>query len=186
MNLDRSDLAEQLSVRKENFKGAVSFSFETRGRALATFAFSVVLTGLFVLSSFPGYSIQMIGADINYLNNALNALTLNYYHSSGAIGLASVMAYSMIISISFVNLISSIQLFDLRQFFKGAGSASPGVLIGGCAGCGAGLLGFFGFGGALALLPFGGNGLRLLGIGLLIFFLSESGNPEKCRIEDNQ
>ncbi|MFB6158627.1 MAG: hypothetical protein ABEJ95_03100 [Candidatus Nanohalobium sp.] len=166
----------------KNLVESVKYSFGNLRKSSATVFLSVLLLVFLVLGSFPGYSLQMLGTTPAYFGEAFTALSFNLYASAGFLGLVTVLVYSIATSIAVVNIYSLIQINGGWTALKGAGGVTPGFLIGSCAGCGAGILGFLGFTGAVALLPFSGNGVRIVGILFLTYFLGKIGNPRKCRV----
>jgi hypothetical protein len=166
----------------ENLVESVKYSFSSTKKASVTVFLSALLLAFLVLGSFPGYSLQMLGSNPAYFGEAFTALSFNLYASAGFLGVITVLVYSIATSIAVVNIYSLVQINGGWTALKGAGGVTPGFLIGSCAGCGAGILGFLGFTGALALLPFSGNGVRILGIIFLVYFLGKIGNPSKCSL----
>ncbi|MFB6145880.1 MAG: hypothetical protein ABEJ99_05255 [Candidatus Nanohaloarchaea archaeon] len=133
-----------------------------------------------MLLSFPGYSIQMFSAGTGYWWMAIKALTQNTIASNGYTGLMVTISYAALTAIAFTNIALQLKAGGLSK--KGILSVGPGFLVTGCAGCGAGLIGFMGFAGALSLMPFGGASLKLLGAALILYFLAENGNPRVCNL----
>ena len=160
---------------------ALSFPLTTNRRALGAAALSVVTYVGLILSSFPGYSAQMLGADIGYINDAVLALTANTYATIGPFGLGLIVAYAVLTGVALTNVVTQLRMQDISGVRDLLG-VIPGLLASGCASCGAGVLGLLGFAGALAAMPFDGNLLRLGGIALLLFFLARSGDPRSCRV----
>lgn len=160
---------------------ALSFPLTTNRRALGAAVVAVVTYVGLVLSSFPAYSAQMLGADLGYLDDAVLALTANTYASIGPFGLGLVVAYAVLTGVALTNVATQLRMQDVSGVRDLLGVV-PGLLASGCASCGAGVLGLLGFAGALAAMPFDGNLLRLGGIVLLLFFLARSGDPRSCRV----
>lgn len=134
---------------------------------------------MITLSSFPEYSVQILSFDLFYLPEAVSALTMNTYQGAGLLGVVLVVIYAVFTGVAIVNLTALIRAKGWHGAV-GAGSMTPALFIGGCAGCGAGLLGLVGMFGALAIFPFDGNLVRLGGIVLLVVFLTKTGNPRTC------
>lgn len=158
---------------------AVAYSF-TRKRAVATLALSSLGYSLLVLSTFPEYSYQMFVLPSSIFV-ALKALSINILETTGITGFVLTLVYGLLIGVSAVTGYTLVKINGIQQI-KSASGILPGFLAGGCAGCGAGILGLMGYAGAVALLPFNGNLIRLLGIFLLLYFLMETGDPRTCEL----
>ncbi|MDY6769425.1 MAG: hypothetical protein SVU88_00465 [Candidatus Nanohaloarchaea archaeon] len=150
---------------------------------VAAAGLTAVIFSVFVLSTFPSYTLQLLGADVGYVGAALAALTTNLYASIGALGVGLTVVYSALTAVVLLHLSIQVQTAGLSASFGGASGAVPVFLIGGCAGCGAGVVGLLGAAGALALLPFNGNGVRLLGVVFLLGFLAYQGDPRTCTLD---
>lgn len=162
-------------------RSALSYPFGSVRRASATLLLAALTYCLLVLSTFPTYSVQMLGAGVGYLDTVLVSLTRTTVRSNGWIGLGLIVVYAALTGVALVNAAAQFSM----QGLSGAtdlGGTLPGLLASGCAGCGAGLLGLFGFAGALAAMPFHGNLLRVGGLALLVFFLGRTGDPRTCRL----
>lgn len=146
-----------------------------------TFASALLMFVLLVLSSFPEYSYQLVAANPLLIFTAVAALTGNLSASSGVLAVFLTIIYSIVGGVAISNLVDQFRLQS--SGVKEAGLLSPGLVVSGCAGCGAGVLGLVGLGGALASLPFQGNLVRAGGILLLVFFLGRTGDPTKCSVE---
>ncbi len=161
---------------------AVRFSGGTLRRAIATLVIAAATFVLLMLTSFPGYSWQMLNRSVFYLDEVISMHVWGLQQSSGTIGLVLAISYAVLTGIALVNMSTLVQVNGLRSMVSGTGSLTPALLVGGCASCGAGLLGLLGFVGAGALLPFHGNGIRFAGILLVLGFLASTGNPRTCNI----
>ncbi|WP_227738987.1 hypothetical protein [Halorientalis pallida] len=139
-------------------------------RTLVTVYVAAVIYCLLVLSTFPTYSAQLLGADIAYFDEAILALTANTYQTAGAVGLGLVCGYAIMTGIAVTAAVGRVRVAG-SQNARRLSAVLPGLLASGCASCGAGLLGLVGLAGALATLPFDGNLLRLAGL-LLAGWLS--------------
>lgn len=169
-----------MSFNRVKLGEALKSVFSNLRRISAVSAISAVIFVLLVLSSFPEYSYQMLGYGLGYIPVAFEALLTNM---SRTVGLSSIILtgiYSVAVAAAIVHGYLHLKFHGLE--LKGLASIGPGLIATGCAGCGAGILGFAGFFGALAFLPLQGDLVKLAGIGLLIFFLGSSGSPEKCGI----
>jgi hypothetical protein len=136
---------------------------------------------LLIFSTFPGMSIQMLGAGLHWMDETLILLMENVLATNGWLGLSLVFAYAILTGIAVVNTAAQINVTGVSSLSDLLG-VLPGLVASGCASCGAGLLGFLGFAGALAAMPFHGDLLRVGGIVLLLAFLARAGDPRKCRI----
>jgi hypothetical protein len=168
----------------EGFLAAVGYPLTTTPRTLLAAGIAVVTYVLLVLSSFPAYSMQMLGAGIGYLDDAVLALTANTHATIGTLGLGLVVAYAVATGIALTTALGRVRHAG-RGGAQGVSSVLPGLLASGCASCGAGVLGLLGFAGALATLPFHGNLLRLGGLLLLAGYLARVGDPRRCRVRSD-
>lgn len=165
----------------EELLKALVYPFTSPTRALVGTGVAVVTYAILVLSSFPEYSIQMVGADVAYLDDAVVALTANTYATVGPVGLTLILCYAVLTGVAVVVAGARIRQMGLRGT-SGLSSTLPGLIVSGCASCGAGLLGLLGFAGALATLPFHGNLLRVAGLFLLVGYLVRVGDPRSCTL----
>ncbi|WP_158057170.1 hypothetical protein [Halorussus halophilus] len=173
-----TDTASRLG---RQLRDALSYPFET-GRRVAAVAVVTVLTYvLLVLSTFPGMSMQMLGAGVHWFDETLVLLTQNTYATNGATGLGMIVLYALLTGIAVVHTAGQIRTTGVSSGSDLFG-VLPGMVASGCASCGAGLLGFLGFAGALAALPFHGDLLRVGGIVLLLGFLARAGDPRECSL----
>jgi len=174
-----------LTASIERFGGrlraALAYPVETPRRAFAAGGVAVVTYVLLILSTFPEMSMQMLGAGLHWFDETLLLLTENTYATNGATGLGMIVVYAALTGVAVVNTAGQVRT-------AGVSSASdligvlPGLVASGCASCGAGLLGFLGFAGAMAALPFHGDLLRVGGLVLLLGFLARSGDPRQCSL----
>lgn len=166
---------------REGLEGALKSSFSSPSRFALTVAAASASYVLLILSGFPDYSWQLLSASVFYVDDALIALTGNTLKTAGALGILTTVIYSLLVGTAITNFVLSLSL-ESWSGYTNLGAAMPGFLATGCAGCGAGLLGFLGLGGALAMMPFQGNGIRLGGIALLLYFIAKTGDPGKCEV----
>ena len=145
------------------------------GLAVCTYA-------VLILSTFPGFSIQLLARNPTDLFYGVATLTRETYRSVGWVGLGLIVGYALLTGVAATHAITLSGRARRRNASTLLGVV-PGVLAAGCAGCGAGVLGALGFVGALATLPFDGNLLRLAGLLLLVFFLGRTGDPRTCAID---
>jgi len=163
------------------FVAAMAYPFTSTARTVGTVAVAAVTYCLLVLSSFPTYTMQMLGADLAYADDALLALTANTYQTIGALGLGLIVVYAVVTGVALTAAVGRVRYVGVSGA-RGLSSVLPGLVASGCASCGAGVLGLLGFVGALATLPFHGNLLRLGGLVLLLGYLSRIGDPRQCSI----
>jgi hypothetical protein len=162
---------------------AVGYATATARRALATAAAAAAAYCLLVLTAFPGYTAQLLGADATYLGEALVALSANTAATAGVVGIALVVLYALVTGVAVVVAVGQFRFAGGTAAASGSVSGVlPGLVASGCASCGAGLLGALGFAGALAALPFHGNLLRVAGLAVLVWFLARAGDPSTCRV----
>jgi len=160
---------------------ALAYPLTSGWRTLMAGLVAVATYCLLILSTFPTYSMQLLGADLAYLDEAVVALTANTYRTTGALGLSLVVAYAVTTGVALTAAFGRVRVAGLSGT-RGLSSVVPGLLASGCASCGAGVLGLLGFAGALATLPFQGNLLRLAGLALLVAYLSRLGDPRTCAV----
>ncbi|MDY6778416.1 MAG: hypothetical protein SVU32_07125 [Candidatus Nanohaloarchaea archaeon] len=132
--------------------------------------------------TYPAYFTDLVGADIFYLDNAIVAMTQYNLATTGVLGLGMTVLYAVLTGILAVNIGSQVYIQGASSLMS-APAAIPGTLAAGCASCGVGLIGLFGFAGVLTMLPFHGNLVRLAGILIILFVLQRMGNPMTCRTE---
>lgn len=175
---------EKISRKYQDWKAGIRpgirVSVSTTPRILITGLLSFTIFFLLVLSSFPEYSYQMLTSGIVYWCTAFKDLLQNMLNSVGLGSIVITAFYSVFTSIAILHAGISIKQNSFEG--KSLASISPGLLVTGCAGCGAGILGLVGFAGALTLFPFGGDLIKVAGIILLLYFIGDSGNPEVCRV----
>lgn len=175
------DLRDRVARFGDGLAGAFRYPLGSAGRVAGVALVAAVTFVVLVLSTFPVYTLQMLGAGVReYLVRAFVDLLDVTYASIGPTGVALVVAYAVATGVAVVNAVGQLRLggTDLSNL----GGAVPGLLASGCAGCGAGVLGLLGFTGALALMPFHGDLLRVGGLLLLVFFLGRSGDPRTCQV----
>jgi hypothetical protein len=166
--------------RLEDFNSAVESSMEGRKIFLTLFS-GLLAYSIMVLASFPAYTFQLLGRSVFYLPEALRMSSLHVMDSSGVLGLFLTAVYSMMLGVTVSILYTQLAMQSFTGVFD-AVAFIPGVLVSGCAGCGAGILSLIGFSGVVALLPFSGNLARLGGIVLMAGLLARSGDPRQCGV----
>lgn len=160
---------------------ALSYPFASRGRIAITLAVAVGTYVLLILSTFPTYSMQMLSHGLQYFDTAVVALTQNTLRTVGYRGFGLIVTYAVLTGVAVTNVAAQFRLVGIDSTRDLVG-VLPGLLASGCASCGAGVLGLLGFAGAMAVLPFHGDLLRVGGIVLLLGFLARSGDPQRCRV----
>ncbi|MBX0293820.1 hypothetical protein [Haloarcula nitratireducens] len=161
---------------------ALTYPLTSWTRVLAAAALAVVTFVLLILSTFPTYTMQMLGAGVQrYLVRAFLDLLDTTYRSIGVFGVGLIVGYAVLTGVAVVNAAAQLRVAGLSSLSDLTG-VLPGLVASGCASCGAGVLGFLGFTGALAVLPFHGDLLRVGGLLLLLFFLGRAGDPRQCRL----
>ncbi len=165
---------------KQGLKDAFTAIYTSRTNLAVAAVTAAAMYIFLVLFSFPEYSYQLLMADLLYLDNAVEALTINIYSASGGLALFLTVVYSVLAGVAVSHIAA--QLRASQGSFRDLAWASPGFIASGCAGCGAGFLGLLGFAGALAALPFQGNEIRILGIAFMLYYLGDAGSPETCDV----
>jgi hypothetical protein len=164
-----------------NVTAALSYPFETWRGTIGLSVVAFVTYVLLVLSTMPEFSLQMLGDGLHWFDYVLVSLTETIYRTDGWSGLGVIVLYAVLTGVAVVNVAAQVRIVGVSSLADLSG-VLPGFLAAGCASCGAGLLGFLGFAGGLAMLPYDGALLRIGGLALLLFFLGRAGHPERCRI----
>ncbi|AGB31376.1 hypothetical protein C488_00577 [Natrinema pellirubrum DSM 15624] len=164
-----------------NLIAAVSYPFETWRRTIGAVAVTGATYVLLILSTMPAFSLQMLGDGLHWFEYVVVSLTETVYRTDGWTGLGIIVLYALLSGIAVVNAVTQLRLVGVSSLADLSGIV-PGLLASGCASCGAGLLGFLGFAGGLAALPYDGALVRVGGLVLLLFFLGRAGHPERCTI----
>lgn len=173
-------IKEKYQSWKAGIKPGLEVSISSNLRLLMTGLLSFTIFFLLVLSSFPEYSYQMLTSGLGYWSTAFKDLLQNMLSSVGLESIVITAFYSVFTSIAILH--AGISLKNRSFEGRSLASISPGLLVTGCAGCGAGILGLLGFAGAVAAFPFDGDLIKIAGIVLLLYFIGDSGNPEICRV----
>jgi hypothetical protein len=164
-----------------DLRRALAYPFTAWPRTLGLLAAAVLTYLLLIMSTMPGFTIQMLGAGVHWFDYVVVSLTQTTYRSDGWLGLGVIVAYSLLTGVALVNAAAQVRLAGASGVSDLSGVV-PGLLASGCASCGAGMLGFLGFAGALAAMPFHGDLLRLGGLALVLFFLGRAGDPRECSL----
>ncbi|MFC4541363.1 hypothetical protein ACFO5R_05425 [Halosolutus amylolyticus] len=172
---------DSISGYLRNLSAAVSYPFETWRGTIGLVAVTLATYVLLVLSTMPEFSLQMLGDGLHWFDYVLVSLTETIYRTDGLSSLGIIVLYAVLTGVAVVNAVAQLRLVGPTGLTDLSGVV-PGLLASGCASCGAGLLGFLGFAGGLAALPYDGALLRIAGLALLLFFLGRAGHPERCAI----
>lgn len=148
---------------------------------LLTAIMSTLVFGLVLISSFPQFTVQLLGFGIAFLPELIDTSVRSLYISEGVLGTGLILIYCFLLGVASTNLVSIMRSSSVENL-KSVLGGSSGVLAAGCVGCSGGLIAFFGFTGALTVLPFQGTGLTVLGVLLLIYFIAVTGDPRTCSI----
>jgi len=146
-------------------------------RALSTSVIGLFTFFLTVFSANPGYSVQMLSSGIEYWQIAFITRFTGMHMNTGLTGIALTLIFSALVGVTMTNTLVQLRMNKIN--FNSLG-AIPGLLAGGCASCGVGVLSLLGLGGVLASMPFQGNFLRLGGVLLLVALITRTGNPDLC------
>ncbi|WP_254862985.1 hypothetical protein [Halovivax gelatinilyticus] len=170
---------DSLTTFGRNLADAVTYPFESWRGTVGLLIVTVATYTLLVLSTMPEFSIQLLGDGLHWLDYALVSLSETIYRTDGPSGLAIIVLYAVLTGVAVVNAVAQLRIVGPTSLTD-LSAVLPGLLASGCASCGAGLLGFLGFAGGLALLPYDGTLLQIAGLALLVFFLGRAGHPERC------
>lgn len=162
---------------------SLQFSFNNGKNIALTLSMSFLTYLVIIWASNPTLASRGLTKGLQSSKEIFLILSAGSFHIAGAAGFSLILAYSLLSGIAATNLLGQIQNQGLRNIFK-AGGIIPGIAASGCAGCGIGLAAIFGVSGLFALMPFNGNLIRLGGTGILLIFLSISGDPRKCEFND--
>ena len=164
---------------KKGFKAP----FDSLRLSLFTLLISLISLILMALSSSIIYSYQMFSYGAYYWLPAVQTRLLGLYIEGGILSLSTSLIYSLLIGITVSNFVIEFRNSGLN--LRNLSGIGPGFLAAGCAGCGVGILSIIGFTGAIALLPFNGQLLRIGGMMLLIYFIAKTGDPRTCSISSS-
>jgi hypothetical protein len=164
----------------ENLKKGVKTPFESFSSSLLTLSISFISLVMMALSGSLVYSYQMFSYGPNYWVPLMQSRLTGLYLEGGIIGLFSSIIYSLLIGITLYNF--AVQLRNSGLSLRNLSGIGPSFLAAGCAGCGVGLLSLAGLTGAIAVLPFNGQLIRLGGMLLLVYYIAKTGDPRTCSI----
>lgn len=172
---------DRLRTAPERVTAALLAACKTPERCLSTFSISFILFFIFAFNTNIPWNIDLLSSSIFNAGEVL----LNGYSSflvDGKLRLLLVVLYSLLVGAAVTNL--TLLLSEKQLNKKSLASILPGFVAGGC-GCGIGLLGLIGLGGATLALPFQGQLVVLAGIILVLYALYDMGNPEICDVKVN-
>ena len=161
---------------------ALAYPLTSNGRLVLAGAATALTYAALILSTFPSFSVQLLVRNPADLFYGVATLTRETYRSVGWVGLGLIVGYALLAGVAVTHAVTLYRRARRTNTSTLLGIV-PGFLAAGCAGCGAGVLGALGFVGAMAMLPFDGNLLRLAGVTLLLFFLGRNGDPRTCAID---
>lgn len=155
---------------------AARTSANTWPRLLLSTTFSLILlAGLLLSTNYPWHMATISqGRIIEAYLNASAAIK-----SQGILNYPITLVYAAIGGLTLTN--TAVQLKS-KSINKEGLSVIPGFAVAGCASCGVGLASLLGLGAATATLPFGGLGVKIAGIGLMVYALGSLGNADVCTI----
>lgn len=142
---------------------------------------ALISFALFLVSTFPRYAYQLGMAGVGYWDNVLFSLFELTVDEAGWIGIGLTGMYSILIGMLFMVLLGRVRQAE-NTGIKSLFGIAPGIFAAGCAGCGAGILGLLGITGTFALFPFQGNGIRLVGMLLVVYAIGSLGDPRQCTL----
>ncbi|MFB6144160.1 MAG: hypothetical protein ABEJ98_02505 [Candidatus Nanohaloarchaea archaeon] len=170
---------ERVKQAFERVTAAALAAFKTPGRAASTLSLSLLIFFVFAFNTNIPWNTDLLGESVF---NAWKVM-LNGYASflvAGSLRLFSVVLYSLLVSMAVTNF--GVQLLGENLNMGSLATVLPGFVAGGC-GCGIGLLGLLGLGGATLALPFNGELIVLAGIALVTYALYDMGDPEVCDVK---
>ena len=170
-----------IGVRR--FGANVAYAVSTPRRALATALVAAGTSVVLAASAYPSFAVRMLVAGPTYWEHTLRMLFFVLVEGAGPLGVALVALYALLTGVLTVVVARQLRTIGPSGLLSVSG-ALPGLLASGCASCGAGLLGLVGVTGAVAALPFHGNGLRALGIAVLGVLLARTGDPQRCGLSE--
>lgn len=176
-----NDRTSDVRAWSRDLRDALAYPLTSNRRLLIAGMATGFTYVILVLSTFPQFSMQVLSRDVTDFGFAVMTLTRETYLSTGWLGLGLVTAYALLTGVALTSTVTLVRRAR-RQSASTIVGILPGLLAAGCASCGAGVLGALGFVGAMAMLPFEGNLLRLGGILLLAYFLGRTGDPRTCTI----
>jgi hypothetical protein len=159
----------------------VKAAFKDRRKAATSITLSLSFLIFLALSTAVNYSFQMFSSGIQYWLPAVELTVRGFYLNGGWTELILNCLYALSVGVILTNTYTQFRAAGLK--IGNLSGIAPGVLVAGCAGCGVGILSILGISGVVAFLPFGGFGLKIGGIVLILYFIARIGNPEVCSIE---
>ncbi len=161
---------------KTDFLDGIKYSY-SKENILYTLTASITSFILLIIFSAPGSALQSARFSLGLLPDTFKLILLENIYSG--MFLPSLI-YSLLLGAILINMIKSFKVQS--SGLKNMAAAVPGIAAAGCGGCGAGLLAFFGFAGALSFLPFGGTELYAVGVAVLALSIARIGDPTVCDV----
>lgn len=175
---------QRVETGLERLEASIAYALSSPLRVVGTLAVAVGTFGLLVASAYPRFAVRMFVAGPDYWVQTLRTLVFVFGEGAGAVGVVVGTVYAALTGVLAVVVAGQLRTTGPSRVANVSG-AVPGVLASGCASCGAGVLGLMGTTGAVAALPFHGNGLRALGVAVLAVLLARIGDPRRCRPAEN-
>lgn len=179
----RSAATARIGLRR--VAASIEYTFSSLRRALAATTVAIATFALLLASSYPSFSVRTLLAGPGNWEHTFRVLLFVLVEGAGATGIALATTYAGLTGVLVVVVARGLRTAGSSSVVDLSG-ALPGLLLSGCASCGAGLLGLLGATGAVAVLPFHGNGLRAVGVALLVVLLARTGDPRRCHTVENR
>lgn len=135
--------------------------------SLLYFSSSILLLNFKLLSS-PLFQ----NSDISFKLNLTFQLIIGSYSALSLIDFLLLIVSSILVGINILfisKLLIALKNPGVKLGITVGGSTILGIFVVGCSSCGFSILSLIGIAGALAFIPFGGIGLHLISISLLLF-----------------
>lgn len=178
---------DRLERFSEDLFAALLYPFQSALRALFAVLLAVLTFVVLILAAQSMGVLQMLLARPEIAINSAyieQMFLMNFETTVGSYGWTPIVmnvVYAVLTGIALTNMIAQLRMLQMGSLAN-IGGILPGLLAAGCASCGPGLFALLGFTGAITFIPFQGTVLRLVGLGMFLFFLGLSGDPRECRI----
>lgn len=193
MSTDYSTIKERTSVRLERFGedliGALLYPFRSPLSALLVLVIGIITFVVLILAAQPiGIFTEIVRDPVYNLigsSYVMDMFVLNFEVIRDFYGWTPIVlnvVYGLLTGIALTNMIAQLRMIQLGSLAN-IGGIVPGLFAAGCASCGPGLFALLGFTGAVSFIPSQDMVLRVVGLGLFLFFLGLSGDPRECRID---